>query len=132
MVEPPFAIEFYMDASGDKPALRWILDDLTVRQRRALGYAMHRLLERHGVGVCGTEFGRQLGGGLFEFRLRLTTQLDGGPAVLRVFCHSGSGGVILVLGGYDKAKAPGRRRQAAEIAAARHRLADHRRMHRTQ
>jgi hypothetical protein len=31
-----------------------------------------------------------------------------------------------VLGGYDKAKSPGARRQSAEIATARRRLSDHR------
>jgi len=129
MPDQPFAVEFYEDESGDKPALRWIRDELTVRQRRALGYAMQRLLQRYGAGVCGTEFGRQLGGGLFEFRLRLTAQRDGGTALLRVYCHSSGPGVILVLGGYDKATSPGRRRQAAEIATARRRLGDHRRRH---
>jgi len=125
MPERPFVIEFYEDASGHKPTLLWIRDELTVRQRRALGYAMHRVLERSGVGVCGTEFGRQPGGGLFEFRLRLTAASDDGPALLRLFCHASAGRVVLVLGGYDKALAPGQKRQAAEIAVARRRLADH-------
>jgi len=35
----PYAIVFYETPQGDKPVLRWIKEDLSVRQRRALGYA---------------------------------------------------------------------------------------------
>ncbi len=65
-----YKIEFYGDESGRKPALSWIRDDLDVRKRRTLGTAMREILQQQGVGVCGSPFGRQLGGGLFEFRLR--------------------------------------------------------------
>ncbi len=129
MSETPYAIEFYEAPSGDKPALRWIREDLTVRQRRALGYAMQRLLQRYGVGVCGTEFGRQLGGGLFEFRLRLSLASDGERALLRLFCHAADDRIVLVLGGYDKARSPSARRQAAEITRARRRLSAYRSRH---
>jgi len=57
----PFTIEFYESPTGDKPVLGWIRQELSVRQRRALGYALYRLLQRYGVGICETEFGRQLG-----------------------------------------------------------------------
>ena len=63
-------LEFYEDEHGDQPVLRWLREELTPTQRRAIGVAMRELLEELGVGVCETEFGRQLGGGLFEFRLR--------------------------------------------------------------
>ena len=77
MCDPrPFAIAFYKTPRGDKPVLRWIKDDLSVRQRRALGYAIYRLLQQYGVGVCDTEFGRHLGDGLFEFRLRVQARTD--------------------------------------------------------
>jgi hypothetical protein len=84
----PFAMVFYETSQGDKPVLRWIKEDLSVRQRRALGYAVYRLLQRYGVSVCDTEFGRRLGGGLFEFRLRLKGHTGGESALLRVFCHA--------------------------------------------
>jgi len=121
MSGPLHSIEFYAEPSGAKPALRWIREDLSVRQRRVVGHAMYRLLQRYGVGVCGTEYGRQLGGGLFESRLRLTAEADGERALLRLFCHV-AGDHVVVLGGYDKARAPSRRRQSAEIAQARRRL----------
>ena len=121
----PFTIEFYESPRGDKPVLRWIKERLPVRQRRALGYALYRLLERYGAGVCETEFGRQLGGGLFEFRLRLHARADGETALLRVFCHATGDRVILLLGAYDKGRNPTRRRQDREIEAARRRLTEY-------
>ena len=121
----PFAIEFYETSHGDKPVLRWIKQDLSVRQRRVLGYALSRLLQQYGIDVCDTEFGRQLGGGLFEFRLRLKARKDGDAALLRLFCHAWGDRVILLLGGYDKGKSPGRRRQDREIQVARRRLAEY-------
>jgi hypothetical protein len=126
----PYAIEFYEAPQGDKPVLRWIKEDLSVRQRRALGYAVYRLLQRYGVSICDTEFGRQLGGGLFEFRLRLKARTDGESALVRVFCHAAGGRVILLLGGYDKGKDSSRRRQDREIKVARRRLTEYLRRHR--
>ena len=125
----PFVIEFYEALDGDKPALRCDRADLLVSQRRALGYALYRLLQRYRVGVCDTEFGRQLGGGLFEFRLRLSIARDGDDGSLRVFCHATGDRVVLLLGGYDKARHPSRRRQETEIGLARRRLADYHARH---
>lgn len=65
-----YRIEFYEDGRGNQPVLHWLREELTAAQRRAIGVAMREVLEEMGVGVCKTEFGRQLGGGLFEFRLR--------------------------------------------------------------
>ena len=124
-VAGPFTIEFYEAPTGDKPVLSWIRQDLSVRQRRALGYALYRLLQRYGIGICETEFGRQLGGGLFEFRLRLSERTDGERATLRVFCHATGDRVVLLLGAYDKGRDPTRRRQAIEIWTARRRLAEY-------
>lgn len=122
----PFIIEFYEDPAGNKPVLRWIRQELSVPQRRALGYALFRLLQRYGIDVCDTEFGRHLGGGLFEFRLRLSVRSDGEKALLRVFCHATGKRVILLLGAYDKCRDSTRRRQEVEIRAARRRLGEYR------
>ena len=121
----PYVIEFYETPDGDRPVLRWIKEDLSVRQRRAFGYAVYRLLQRYGAGVCDTELGRQLGGGLFEFRLRLRADADGESALIRVFCHAAGDRVILLLGGYDKGRDASRRRQSHEIRVARRRLSEH-------
>ncbi len=126
--EPPiYAIEFYAEASGDMPALRWIKEDLSPTKRRALGTAMNEVLQRHGVNVVGERsWGRQLGQGLFEFRLDRTVKTDDHVAeriVLRVFCHAYGDRKVLILHGYDKAKSPASRRQQREIEVARSRLA---------
>jgi phage-related protein len=124
---PPFEIEFYADGSGDMPCLRWIREDLSPTKRRALGMAMNEVLQRHGVQVVGERsWGRQLGQGLFEFRVDRTVKPDDEiteKLVLRVFCHAHGDRKILVLHGYDKGKSSSSRRQQREIEVARSRLA---------
>ncbi len=139
-----YRIDFYEDEHGDQPVLRWLREELTPTQRRAIGVAMRELLEELGVGVCDTEFGRPLGGGLFEFRLRQDAEevlrrvgkeprygeSKGERILLRVFCHAYGERVVLLLGGYDKGRDPRPRRQQREIEIARGRLADFRRRRR--
>jgi hypothetical protein len=119
-----YRLEFYEDERGDKPVLRWIREELTRTQRAALGQAMRDVLQAKGIGVCGTEFGKQLGKGLFEFRLRRSVEEAGERILLRVFCHAYGNKIVLLLGGYDKGADPSPHRQDHEIALARHRLAD--------
>jgi hypothetical protein len=124
-----YRLEFYEDERGDAPVRRWLREELTLAKRQALGYAMQIVLQRLGVAVCGTEFGKQLGGGLFEFRLRndLRDRVPSGEAgrfLFRVFCHAHGDRLILLLAAYDKGEDPSPRRQDAEIALARARLRD--------
>jgi phage-related protein len=109
------------------PCLRWIKEDLSPTKRRALGVAMNEVLQRHGVHVVGEKsWGRQLGRGLFEFRVDRTVKPDDGVAekiVLRVFCHAHGDRKVLALHGYDKGRNPSSRRQQREIEIARSRLA---------
>lgn len=129
-----YELEFYEDENGDQPVRRWLRDELSPRKRRALGAAMQRVLQTLGIGVCATEYGKQLGRGLFEFRLRgqdLAKVLPAGardPAeakvLLRVFCHAYGDRIVLLLAGYDKGQHPSARRQSTEIALARSRLRD--------
>jgi hypothetical protein len=133
-----YELEFFAEDDGTKPVLAWIKKDLTPAQRRAIGTAMRRVLQVNGVGVCSSPWGRQLGGGLFEFRVRLTgrqmlneswTRLGGIDAseriLLRIFCHAYGNRLILLLGGYDKGAAPAKSRQNSEIRTARARLRRH-------
>ncbi len=123
-----YELEFYEDERGDRPVLRWIREELTPTQRRELGQAMREQLQERGVGVCASEYGKQLGRGLFEFRLRRSAELAGERILLRVFCHAYGHKVVLLLGGYDKGADVSARRQDDEISLARRRLADwHRR-----
>ncbi len=129
-----YELEFYEDEHGDTPVLRWLREELSPRKRRALGTAMNRVLQVLGVGVCDTKFGRQLGKGLFEFRLRGADLSEIAPSgapepaeasmLLRVFCHAHGNKLILLLGGYDKGEDASSKRQDREITTARRRLKD--------
>ncbi len=125
-----YRLEFYEDERGGAPVRRWLREELTFAKRQALGYAMQVVLQRLGVAVCGTEFGKQLGGGLFEFRLRsdlrdrVPSGDEAGRVLFRVFCHAHGDRLILLLAAYDKGEDPSPRRQNAEIALARARLRD--------
>lgn len=139
MARSHYTLEFYADLDGTMPVREW-LKALPPSQRRAVGKAMEEVLQRDGIGVCGTEFGEQLGKGLFEFRLRASSsnvlppgQPDVNPwkMLVRIICHAHGNKVILLLGGYDKAKDPTRKRQRSEIATARKRLTDWRRRQRS-
>jgi hypothetical protein len=133
-----YRLEFFAEDDGTEPVLAWIKDDLTAAQRQAIGTAMRRILQANGVQVCSTPWGRQLGGGLFEFRVRRTGEqmINEGWAkpgsvdrseriLLRVFCHAHGDKLILLLGGYDKGSAPSSSRQQREINTARARLRTH-------
>jgi phage-related protein len=115
---PAFTLEFYQDAVGRKPVLDWLRDKVSISTRRVVGTALREILQEQGVRVCGTPFGRQLGGGLFEFRLRE------GDLLLRAFCYAYGDKVILLLGAYDKGQDPSAKRQNKEIELARRRLID--------
>jgi hypothetical protein len=132
-----FTLEFYK-SDGSEPARRWMEKRLSAAERRALDAALRLILATHGVGVCGSPYGRQLGRGLFEFRLdedeaTLLHKCSGASAgprparsgdriLLRVFCHATGDRVVLLLGGYDKGSDPSPHRQQREIARARARL----------
>jgi phage-related protein len=111
-----YELVFYQDAGGRQPAREWLRNDLSPDERRTVGAAMRHLLQEQGMGVCGTSFGRQLGEGLFEFRLREEGLL------VRIFCHAYGDRLILLLGAYDKGRDPSERRQNREISEARARL----------
>jgi phage-related protein len=113
---PTYTLEFYEDPSGRQPVRQWIKQELTPEDRRTVGAAMREILQQHGISVCGTQFGSQLGHGLFEFRLHEEDLL------VRVFCHAYGNRVILLLGAYHKGRDPSPRRQAREIEVARARL----------
>ena len=63
------------------------------RERRVLGTALREILQRQGINVCSSPFGKQLGEGLFGFRLREDSLL------LRVFCHAYGNQIVLLLSG---------------------------------
>jgi phage-related protein len=132
-----YTLEFYADEQGHEPVLDW-LRRLTPGKRRAIGVAMFEILQHEGPRVIGTNFGKGLGGGLFEFRLDQDAaqvlarkgkraRREGALSskiLLRVFCHAHGDRVVLLLGGYDKGERPSARHQQAQIELARTRLKD--------
>ncbi len=101
---------------------------------------MSEILQKHGIDVCETVYGKHLGGGLFEFRLRHGSdeiiakhtnqapdgESDQGPVLLRVFCHAYGEKIVLLLAGYDKGDDASKKRESREIELARKRLAEFR------
>ena len=139
MTEPlkPFKLEFYEDPdTGRFPVHEWIKTELTPYQRRALGAGMDLILQMVGKDVCESEYGKNLGGGLYEFGLRQDSdeiiakftkktpddEPDASRILLRVFFHPHRNHLLLLLAGYDKGKDPSDRREDKEIQLARKRL----------
>jgi hypothetical protein len=133
-----FTIEFFEDEGGRSPVEEWMESDLADVELAALLSGLQHILSHHGVNVCASEWGKQLGEGLFEFRIRHTAQeidsmFGGAPpgkghgrVLLRVFCHAYGNKVVLLLNGYDKGGDPSGKRQEREIRLARRRLEEFR------
>jgi|GEM_PF-2645965 hypothetical protein len=120
MPEPraPYRIEFYEDDDGREPALLF-MQSLTPAKRRAVGVALNEFLGHLGPNVVATDFGKNLGGGLLEFRVDQDAaqilrkagkdprpEPDPGKILLRVFFHAHGTKLILLLSGYDKGERP--------------------------
>jgi len=139
-------VGFYKDLqTGAQPAREWLeeLEGEDPVKARAAAAAFVRVLRPNGVDVCETEWGKNLGGDLYEFRIRHPASTiehmfplpgeavdgDAAPAerrsdrhekiLLRIFFTTYGQQVLLLCSGYDKGRAPGSKRQAAEIARAR-------------
>jgi hypothetical protein len=133
-----FTIGFFEDENGRSPIEQWMDDELTDLELAALLSALEHVLSHLGVNVCASEWGKQLGDGLFEFRVRHTAEeIDSmfggatpgkghGKVLLRVFCHAYGDKIVLLLNGYDKGGDPSERRQQREIRLARRRLEEFR------
>ncbi len=131
-------IEFYADENGYEPCRAW-MGKLEAEKRIALEEALRLVLAQQRTNVVESQWGKALGQGLYEFRLRWTAAevrakagrvsddaaAKAGKILLRVFfCTSGQK-VILLLGGYDKGRDDSSRRQGREIARARTAMTAH-------
>ena len=129
-----YEIEFFRRSDGSEP-VRKFLDSLSEDKRDALLAALKFILGRNGLDVCRSTWGKQLGGGLAELRLRHDEREvlaghsdtdeeelpDASPEkiLLRVFFHAHGNRLILLLSGYDKGKRSSPRHQQQEIERAR-------------
>lgn len=132
-----YTVEFYEDEAGASPIWRWLTEELSATQRRAVTAALEEILAPMGINVCNTEFGKALGGGLCELRIRqdadqLLARVGKASTcvaaerpekiLIRIFFHAHGGKFVLLVGGYDKARRSSPRHQQAEIELARKRL----------
>jgi hypothetical protein len=105
-----------------------------------LDICVEEVLARQGNNVCATSWGKSLGGGLYEFRIRKSIAavckeanipLPDFPnakksTLLRVFFAVEGSKIIVLLCAYEKGKDSSTRRQQHEIAKARKYLLEHR------
>lgn len=128
-MDDPWRIEL---ASGDFESF---VRSLGEYEQVVLDAAITQVLAIEGPAICESEWGKALGRGLYEFRIRKSLNAIVGTAgelrtrggkrsvLLRVFCAFERGRVVLLLGGYDKRKDASGSRQQREIAVARRVLA---------
>ena len=133
-------IRFYKDLeTGVQPARVW-LDGLSSddepKKLAALAAVQH-VLAVHGIDVCETEWGKNLGNSLYEFRVRhpagairnmfplpgqaskdLRMGAEPTKILLRIFFTTYGAGFLLLLSGYDKATDPSKGRQKREMKKA--------------
>lgn len=132
-----WAVEILDEAAFDR-----FVRKLTDYEEAVLFAAIENFLEPLGQDICESEWGKALGEGLYEFRVRRSLHaiytiagLDPGaiPAairnpnaevLLRVFCTFHGDRIVLLLAGYNKKKDPSEKRQQREIKSARKKLAN--------
>lgn len=123
---PQFRIQFYATADGREPVREW-LNELPRDVKRWVGFMLKEQLQAFGPDVCKTTFGKNLGGGLYEFRLReddLPTSEGPRDVLYRLFFAAYGDQLILLLHAYDKGEHPQRAYQERMIESARQRLRD--------
>jgi hypothetical protein len=128
-------VEFFEDASGKRPVEGW-LGSLRDSPRLAATAALAEILAKRGTEVCKTEFGKNIGGGLFEFRIRhdersimrkagrqaVDSRTGDREILLRIFFHPCGERSLVLLHAYDKLASPSKRHQSKAIERARKHL----------
>ena len=132
MTQDRWTVTYLELADGSSPYARF-LRRLNPYQRVVVGTAVESILAAEGTAVCQTEWGKSLGGGLYEFRIRrsLRTIADyaglplppvqdaARPVLIRVFFTVRAGRVIVLLGGFDKQRRSSASWQDKQIRRAR-------------
>jgi hypothetical protein len=125
------------DRTGRCPFAAWF-GKLDAHEQTVVDAVIEHIVTPLGMDICDTEWGKPLGGGLYEVRIRRTLSAirtwgapagDAEPAavgeravLLRLFVTFHGDHVVLLFQGYDKGKDPSDRRQAKEIKIARRHL----------
>lgn len=123
--------EWSVEYEGD--AFERFLFSLPTYEQAVLVAAVERVLEVYGIDICSGEWGKPLGDGLYEFRIRkslrtilVSAGLDAPEeagtdrsVLLRVFCTFHGDKIVSLYHGYNKKTDPSEKRQQREIAKAR-------------
>jgi putative component of toxin-antitoxin plasmid stabilization module len=132
--QSPYLLQLWTEDDGRQPCVEWFENDLSVHQRAAILAALKNILAYFGKDVCETEYGKALGEGLFEFRLRwgedeVLRKIDANHEassskkhegiLLRVYFYPYGEKIVLLIGGYDKGDDPSGKREQKEIKGAR-------------
>ncbi|MGM9473454.1 hypothetical protein ACS5PJ_15805 [Pseudarthrobacter sp. YS3] len=133
----PWTVESWVDNYGRSPFEKWYLK-LHEYDQAIVDATIEHVLEPLGMDICETEWGKALGEGLYELRIRasLNAILNRGASqddlisvpggdktiLLRIFCTFHGQRIVLLFQGYDKGKDPSDKRQQSEIKKARKHL----------
>ena len=116
-----WSVEYWVDGRGHSPFEHWF-ERLPERKQAVVAEVLSQVVAVLGPDICKSEWGKSLGGGLYEIRIRrwLNEEKtgDSGP-LLRIFCTFHGAKVVLLFQGYDKGKDTSGRRQQKEISQAR-------------
>lgn len=112
-------------------AFEAFLFSLPEYEQAVLVAAIEQVLARYGIDICTGEWGRPLGDGLYEFRVKKSLKAilkfagiehdkpgADRTVLLRVFCTFHGSKVVLLFHGYAKKRDPSARRQQKEIKKA--------------
>ena len=132
MVERNWHVEVY--DGGNFASFYKRLDEA---ERAVTDAAIQHVLAPIGIDICASEWGENLGNGLYELRIRrnletLLREYGTGDAVesvprrwrnkrvlIRVYCTFHGDRAVLLVGGYNKLRAPSQKQEQKEIRAAR-------------
>lgn len=129
---PESGEEWSIDYAGEK--FERFFESLPEYEQAVLTAAITHVLAVRGIDICSGEWGKPLGDGLYEFRVRRSLQAilnEAGEPVpkdlagtdrkvlLRVFCTFHGKKIVLLFSGYDKGRDPSEKRQSKEIKVSR-------------
>lgn len=132
-----WTVEAWEDKNGRSPFGKWY-QKLSEYDQAVVHATIEHVLKPLGMDICETTWGKSLGDGLYELRIRtsLNAILNKGtndkvqvpigagdkPILLRIFCTFHGKRIALLFQGYDKGKDSSTRRQQNEIKLARKHL----------
>ena len=121
-------------AEYEGAAFERFIESLPPYERKVLILAITRVLLVMGMSICTGEWGKPLGGGLYEFRIGksldaihslaglIPPRISGSDrkVLLRIFCAFYGNRIVVIHHGYDKKRDSSPKRQQREISRARH------------